>query len=214
MNERERMLTGIAWLGNAGFRIHDGDRLVYVDPWRLSNPQPADLVLITHAHASHLSPDDLARICGAETIVVCPEGCEQKVADLGCRVRTVRPGMALEVLGYPIEAVYSYNVDKRFHPRGGQRVGYIIEVGGRRIYHAGDTDLIPEMADVRCDVALLPVGGIYTMDAPEAIEAIARIRPKVVVPMHWGNKAGGIEDAKRVRDGAPDGIEVVILEHT
>jgi len=205
-------LHGVTWLGNAGFRIRDGERTITIDPWRLCDPQPADLVLITHAHKSHLSPDDLTRICGADTTIVCPQGCEQQVAELGCRVFSVRPGMTLEVLGYPVEVTYAYNIGKRYHPRSEQRVGYVIEVGGRRIYHAGDTDLIPEMDEVRCDLALLPVGGTFTMDADEAIEAIARIHPKAVVPMHWGNKAGGIEDAERVRDGAPDGVEVVILE--
>ena len=205
------MLRGITWLGHASFEVRDKARRIYIDPWKLSNPQPADLVLVTHGHRDHLSPEDLARVCSQDTTVVCPQGCEAQVADLECQVRTVKPGETLEVLGYPMEVVYSYNTNKPNHPRGDQHVGYVIEVGGRRIYHAGDTDLIPEMADIRCDVALLPIGGTYTMDADEWLEAIARIRPKVVVPMHWGDIVGGPEDAERVRDGAPEGVEVAIL---
>jgi len=205
------MLEGITWLGHASFAVCDDERRIYIDPCKLVDPQPADLVLVTHGHRDHLSPEDLGRICGQDTIIVCPQGCEEQLSDLGCKVRTVKPGTTTEVLGYAIEVVYSYNTNKPNHPRGDQHVGYVIEVGGRRIYHAGDTDLIPEMADIRCDVALLPIGGTYTMDAEEGLEAIARIRPKVVVPMHWGDLVGGPKDAERVRDGAPEGVEVAVL---
>jgi len=201
------MLDGIHWLGHASFRI-DSDIVVYIDPWRLQQPVPADLVLITHGHSDHLSQEDLAKIAKPDTVFVCARPYAGQIMG---DVRAISPGESLDVLGVHVAAVASYNTDKPNHPKTAGNVGYIITMGERRIYHAGDTDVIPEMGSIRCDVALLPVGGKYTMTGKQAIEAVRLIQPKVVVPMHWGTIVGSERDAQVLADGVPASVRVVIM---
>jgi L-ascorbate metabolism protein UlaG (beta-lactamase superfamily) len=201
------VLENIHWLGHASFRI-DNAQVIYIDPWKLKTFKPADLILVTHAHHDHFSPDDIKKIAGPETVIVCPFDCAGQVPG---QVRSIAPGQAIQVGDVRVEAVPSYNTNKPNHPKEHGNVGYVVEVGGQRIYHAGDTDVIPEMADVRCDVALLPVGGTYTMNAEEAAQSLAQIRPKMAVPMHWGGVVGSQADADRFKRDAPQGVEVVIL---
>ncbi|NLG49684.1 MAG: MBL fold metallo-hydrolase [Chloroflexi bacterium] len=200
-------MENIHWLGHASFRI-DNAQVIYIDPWKLKTFKPADLILVTHAHHDHFSPDDIKKIAGPETVIVCPFDCAGQVPG---QVRSIAPGQAIQVGDVRVEAVPSYNTNKPNHPKEHGNVGYVVEVGGQRIYHAGDTDVIPEMADVRCDVALLPVGGTYTMNAEEAAQSLAQIRPKMAVPMHWGGVVGSQADADRFKRDAPQGVEVVIL---
>jgi L-ascorbate metabolism protein UlaG (beta-lactamase superfamily) len=202
------MPEGIHWLGHASVRIDD-EAVIYIDPWKVGEGKPADLILVTHAHHDHLSPEDVAELATAETVIVCPASCAEEVPG---DVRAISVGDSLQVGPVLIEAVPSYNVDKPNHPEEAGNVGYVVQVGGRRIYHAGDTDMIPEMADIRCDVALLPVGGTYTMDAEEAAQALARIKPQVAIPIHWGDIVGSEGHAQRFKLQAPEGVEVVILE--
>lgn len=201
------MLEGIHWLGHASFRIDD-EATIYIDPWKIAGGPPADLILVTHAHHDHLSPDDIARVRTPDTVIVCPAQCTNEIEG---DVRVVEPGQTLLVGPVTVEAVPSYNTNKPNHPKAAGNVGYVVTVGGRRIYHAGDTDLIPEMADIRCDVALLPIGGTYTMNVDEALRALERITPQVAVPMHWGDIVGDKEDAERFRRKAPKGVRVEVL---
>ncbi len=202
------MVKNIHWLGHDGFRI-DGQKTIYIDPWQIAGGPPADVVLITHDHYDHCSPDDVAKVSGPGTVIVTVAAAAKKLKG---EVRVVKPGDSLTVNGVPIEAVPAYNVNKRFHPRSAGYVGFIITVGGQRIYHAGDTDVIPEMADVKADVALLPVSGVYVMTADEAVQAAEIIQPQVAIPMHYGaGVAGSIEDAQRFRDALEGKVNVVIL---
>lgn len=202
------LLQGIHWLGHASFRLDD-DLVIYLDPWRLHHPVPADLVLITHDHHDHLSPDDLALITKPDTTFVCARPC---AGQLKGDVHPMSPGETLTVRGVTIEAVAAYNTDKPNHPKSAGNVGYILTVDGRRIYHAGDTDVIPEMSTIRCDVALLPVGGKYTMNGKQAVEAVHLIQPQVVVPMHWGSIVGSRRDVEALAAGVPANVQVVALE--
>ncbi len=201
MGASVRLLDRLHWLGHASFRL-DGPPTIYFDPWRLKGEMPqADIVLISHEHSDHCSPDDVSRISGPGTVIVTSAGAAGK---LHGNVRTLRPGEQTTVGQVKIEAVPAYNVNKfrspgvPFHPREAGHVGYVVTVEGERIYFAGDTDHIPEMADITCDVALLPAGGTYTMTAEEAAQAAADIGPKVALPMHWGaGVAGTRADAER-----------------
>jgi len=204
--EVSKMVENIHWLGHDSFRI-DGPATIYVDPWQLPAGVPqADLVLVTHDHYDHCSPEDVAKISKADTVIVTIAAAAKKLKG---DVRVVKPGDSLTVKGIPIEVVPAYNVNKKFHPRDAGHVGFIITVDGQRIYHAGDTDFIPEMKDFKVDIALLPVSGTYVMTADEAANAAKAINPKVAIPMHYGEIVGSREDAERFRELY--GGEVVIL---
>ena len=189
----DELLKNVHWLGHASFRLN-GEKVVYIDPYQLKTTQPADIILITHGHYDHCSPDDVRKIRQATTAIVATGDCASK---LGGEVRVIKAGEVITLQGVSIEAVPAYNIGKSYHPKEAGGLGYIVTLNGVRIYHAGDTDHTPEMDAVRADVALLPVGGKYTMDAREAAEAVNAMKPKVAVPMHWGNIVGSKADAER-----------------
>lgn len=204
--EAKKMLENITWLGHDSFRIKD-DKVIYIDPWQLEDGEPADLILVTHDHYDHFSLEDIQRIRTDDTVVVTIAASARKLTG---PVRTVKAGDKLTVRGIDIEVVPAYNINKRFHPQGAGHVGFIVTVGGQRIYHAGDTDFIPEMKDIEADIALLPVSGTYVMTAEEAAKAAEAIQPKVAVPMHYGSIVGSVQDAQRFKELCP--VEVRILE--
>ncbi len=204
------MLEGLTWLGHASFRLDDKLR-IYFDPWKLETFAPADVILITHGHHDHCSPGDVAKLATDKTRIICTEDCADKF-ETG-QVTTIKPGDRLDLgSGVTLEVVPAYNIGKPFHSRDDQHVGYIVDMGDRRIYHAGDTDLIPEMDSITCDVALLPIGGKFTMDEKDAARAVRRIKPEVVVPMHWGGIIGTRRTATRFQELVGETAEVVIME--
>ncbi|MBI2846060.1 MAG: MBL fold metallo-hydrolase [Chloroflexi bacterium] len=199
------MIEKITWLGHASFKI-EGAKRIYLDPWKLDDGDPADLILITHAHYDHLESQDVAKIQGPKTVIVTTKDCAAKLkGDL----RVVKPGDRLVVEGVPIEVVPAYNIGKDFHPKAKGWVGYILTIDGSRIYHAGDTDIIPEMDNIECDIALLPVGGTYTMTSTEAAEAAKKVKAKISVPMHWGDIVGSRADAETFQKRAPPEVKIL-----
>jgi L-ascorbate metabolism protein UlaG (beta-lactamase superfamily) len=206
--EVKEMLENIHWLGHDSFRI-DGKTTIYVDPWNLSVGTPkADLILITHDHHDHCSPDDVAKISREGTVVVTIAAAARQLKG---EVRTVKAGDSLTVGDISIEVIPAYNVNKPFHPQSAGHVGFIFTVADKRIYHAGDTDVIPEMDSIQADIALLPVSGKYVMTADEAVQAAQKINPQVAIPMHYGaGVAGSIKDAKRFHDLLQGKVKVVI----
>jgi len=203
------LLEGITWLGHDSFRIHAPEGVIYIDPWKLSDAEPADLILITHEHHDHFSAEDVKKLRKPDTTIVSVAAVTK---ELKGDVRIVKPGDSLTVKGIKIEAVPAYNPAKQFHPKAAGHVGFIITAGGRRIYHAGDTDVIPEMANIQTDVALLPVGGKYTMTASEAAQAANLIKPKVTVPMHWGGIIGTRADAEAFKKACKVPVEILEAE--
>lgn len=190
----------LEWLGHAAVRI-TADRVIYIDPYNINSNEKADIILITHGHYDHCSIDDIQKIAKPETVIVATTDCSSKfsgkveVAD----VKLISPGKSLDIQGIKIEAVPAYNPKKSFHPKDNEWVGYIIEVNGKRIYHAGDTDIIPEMKNIKADVAMLPIGGNYTMTAEEAAEAANQINPKLAIPIHFGDIVGTKADAEKFK---------------
>jgi len=202
------MIDNIHWLGHDTFKIV-GENVIYTDPFKIKKKDSADIVLITHEHRDHCSPEDVKKLQSPDTVVVAPADCAVKLSG---DVRTVKPGDKINVKGVEIEAVPSYNTNKKFHPKSNSWVGYIFTVKGERIYLAGDTDFIPEMKNYKADIALLPVSGTYVMTAEEAVNAALAIRPKIAVPMHYNSIVGTKDDAKRFADGLKGKIEVRILK--
>lgn len=188
---------GIAWLGHASFRIERAKKVVYIDPWRIAgDPQDADVVLLTHPHFDHLSAPDIEKVSKAGTVTVGPKEC---LEDLTGVQRVVKPGDTVELEGMTVEAVPAYNTNKAYHPKDKQWVGFILTIGKTRVYHAGDTDVIPEMRELKADVALLPVSGTYVMTAEEAAMAANLIGSKLAIPMHYGSIVGTEADAQRFK---------------
>ena len=195
--EMENIEKVIKWLGHSSVRI-EGEKIVYIDPWKIKNPEPkADIVCVTHEHYDHCSSEDINRIKKDDTELVASQSCSGKIAGL---LKTVKPGVNIQVKGISIKVVPAYNENKPFHPASQGGVGYIIEMDGISIYHAGDTDLIPEMQTISADVVLLPIGGTYTMNAREAAEAVTFIKPKIAIPIHYGTVAGSDADAEEFKN--------------
>ncbi len=209
------MIESIKWLGHDAFCIVSDGVVLYTDPYlfeNISEIPPADIILITHSHHDHLSPNDIVKIQTRETIIVATPDCADKLSG---DVRFIKPGETIEVKGVSIKAVPAYNTNKKFHPKENNWVGYIITMNDKRIYHAGDTDRIPEMKSIDCDIALIPVSGTYVMTAEEAAGAALDIKPEIAIPMHYGSPVvGTLDDAKRFASALKGKVKVEILEQS
>ena len=198
----------IVWLGHDSFRI-DASKTIYLDPYRILSGPKADLILITHEHFDHCSPDDVAKIQHPGTVIVTEKDSAKRLTG---HLRVIKPGESLVVDEVKIEAVPSYNMDKEFHPRKRGWLGFIMEIEGVRVFHAGDTDFIPEMSEFNVDIALLPVSGTYVMTADQAVKAALAINPKLAIPMHYGAIVGSDQDAINFKKALEGKIEVLVLQ--
>ncbi len=198
------MVENIVWLGHSSVRI-DGEKVIYIDPWKLTDPKQADLILISHSHYDHLSVEDVAKIQTDDTVIITTQ---DSAAQLSGDVRIVKPGDVLQVGEISVEAVPSYNTDKDFHPRENGWIGFVVTVQGKRIYYCGDTDLIPEMETIRANIMLVPVGGTYTMTAEEAARAVNIVRPETAIPIHYGDIVGSVKDALRFKELCEVPVEI------
>ena len=187
------------------FRIQ-GSKLIYTDPFKVTKRDEADIVLISHEHFDHLSPEDLQKVVGPKTTIVASTSCKSGLK--GMKVKEMKflvPGDKVKIDTVEIEAVPAYNVNKFrepghvFHPKENKNLGFVFQMEGTRVYFAGDTDFIPEMKSIKCDIALLPISGTYVMTVEEAVEATETIKPKIVVPMHYGAIVGSEGDAQRFK---------------
>ena len=179
-------------------RIKSAEGIFYVDPFRMDmEPHDAAYIFVTHDHFDHFSPEDIEKVAWQDTILVVPENMEKKAREAKAYVKQivmVNPGVKSSIGNLKFETVPAYNINKPFHPQNAGWLGYIFETGGKRIYVAGDTDATKEAKTVKCDIALVPIGGTYTMDAKEAAELINIISPEVAIPTHYGSVVGKKED--------------------
>lgn len=198
----------------SSIRIGSSAGNIYLDPFRIREAShDAAYILITHDHYDHFSPEDIGKVCGSDTVLVVPEKMEkkaQKEAGFVKRIDTVRPGADYEIDGLEFETVPAYNNLKPFHPKSAGWVGYILRLGGKRIYIAGDTDITKENRQVQCEIALVPIGGTYTMNVKQAAELINAIRPEVAIPTHYGSIVGKQEDAEVFRENVEEAVRVEI----
>jgi L-ascorbate metabolism protein UlaG (beta-lactamase superfamily) len=216
MNAHE-FVKQIHWLGHDSFRIEAEGIVIYIDPYRLPAGElpKADLVLVTHHHGDHCSPEDITRVQSTETIILTiPDAAAKLKGD----ILKVKPNEKHQVKGVTIETVPAYNTNKfrspghPFHPKESQHVGFVITLEGLRLYHTGDSDHIPEMAGTHADIALLPVSGIYVMTAEEAAQAAAEIKPQIAIPMHVGADIGEPGMAETFKVLCPVPVVVLRLE--
>ena len=203
------MLKGIEINCHSSIKICKG-KTIYIDPFKIEKQSnDADIILVTHDHYDHFSPEDIEKMINNETIIVAP-----KTAKSLSKMRNtvlVEPNNVYEVKGIKIETIPAYNVNKQFHQKDNQWVGYIIEIDKTRYYIAGDTDVTPENKHVKCDVAFIPVGGTYTMNYTEAAELVNAIKPKIVVPTHYGDIVGEKNDGEKFKILLNEDIECEIL---
>ncbi|MBW1988198.1 MAG: MBL fold metallo-hydrolase [Deltaproteobacteria bacterium] len=205
----DEVLNNAKWLGHDGFLFSAAGKTVVVDPFKVENGQIADVILVTHEHFDHCSPDDIAKFSGKDTVIVTDADSAKKLSG---NVKVVAPGDTVTANGVKVTAVPAYNTDKLFHPKDKGWLGFVFTLSGVSIYHAGDTDLIPEMADINADIALLPVSGTYVMTAEEAVQAAKRIKPRVAVPMHYGSIVGDEKDAETFKQALEGEMRVKVFK--
>jgi L-ascorbate metabolism protein UlaG (beta-lactamase superfamily) len=208
--EKEKaMSVKLQWFGHASFKISSGSDVIYIDPWKLKDaPHDGTIVLVSHSHGDHYSAEDVAKVSGMNTKFISAEDVIQKQG----KGQTLKPGQSIDVNGIKITGVPAYNLTKQFHLKSKNWLGFVVEIAGKRIYYAGDTDLTDEMKALKnIDLALLPVGGKYTMNAAEAADATKQFKPRQAIPCHWGDVdvVGSQADADKFAKSAACPVKVL-----
>lgn len=205
------MLSGVEVLCHSSIRIHK-HLTMYIDPYQIQEENhDADIIFCTHTHYDHFSEEDILKIKNEHTILVGTEDCYINAMKLGFReerIKVVVPNQHYEILGIKFETIPAYNLEKQYHPRENDWVGYILEINDVHYYIAGDTDLTPEAKSVSCDVAFVPIGGRFTMNAKEAASLINTIEPQIAIPTHYGKIVGTHEDAELFKKLIKEDIKV------
>ena len=193
------MLENIEVLCHSSIKIKK-EKIIYFDPFKITeNYKDADIIFITHDHFDHYSEEDIEKVKKEDTIIVIPESLYEKVLQDGFKkecIITVIPNKNYQLKWIKFETIPAYNLNKKFHPKENNWVGYILEMNDIRYYIAGDTDITEDNKKVKCDVAFVPIGGTYTMDFKEAAELVNQIKPKIAIPIHYGEIVGTKEDAQ------------------
>lgn len=209
------MLGGIKCLGHSTIKINKEVKVIYIDPFKIQESvNDADMIFITHSHYDHFSPEDIEKVKNDNTVIIVTEDLYNSAQEIGFNTNniiTVKPYEEFNVLGIHVETIPAYNINKKFHPKENNWVGYILTLDSAKYYIAGDTDVNEDNIKVKCDVAFVPVGGTYTMTATEAAELINEIKPKIAVPIHYGTIVGTKQDAIDFKNAVDTDIECEIL---
>lgn len=214
MSDQSNLLRGVKKLSQSGVRL-EKDAVIYADPYGLlTEARDADYILFTHSHFDHYSQEAVAKVIQTGTVFVATADLvEQLERDFpGHKIKEVAPGDILSLGSICVEVLPAYNIDKSFHPRGNNWVGYIIRTDDGSYYLPGDTDVTPEFLEAEADVFFVPIGGVYTMDLEQAAEAINKIKPKLVIPFHYGDVegVGAREDGERFL-ALLEGVQGIVL---
>ena len=205
------MLTGIEVLCHSSIKINK-NHVIYIDPYKIENEfHDADIIFCTHSHYDHFSDEDILKIKKENTKLVIPEDCLTKAYKLDFKeenIIVVCSNKKYSVLEINFETVIAYNLEKQYHPQENNWLGYILEINDVHYYIAGDTDLTPESKTVSCDVAFVPIGGVYTMNAKEAASLINTIEPQIAIPTHYACLVGTIDDANLFQKLVKESVEV------
>ena len=189
------------------------DKIIYFDPYKIEeNINDADIIFITHDHYDHMDVDSIKKIKNTETIVIAPKSMEDTINKIVFKNYIfLSPFEEINIDGIDIKTIPAYNIEKPFHPRENNWLGYIITYNNITYYVAGDTDKTPEAEGVKCDIAFVPIGGHFTMDPVEAGELIKIINPKVVIPTHYGSIVGTINDGVTLKNNL-NGTSIEVIE--
>lgn len=209
--EAMTMVDNIYWLGHDAFKIKYGSKIIYIDPFKIKEgEEKADIILLTHPHFDHTSEEDVKKVMKENTLFI---GVEESLAKFKGQKKVVNVGDKIKVEDkIEITAVPAYNVNKKFHPKSNGWLGYILDLGGIKIYHAGDTDRIPEMKNFKVNIALLPVSGTYVMTSDEAVQSALDIMPDIAIPMHYATIVGSEQDALNFKKSLEGKVKVIIKE--
>ncbi|MBI2105420.1 MBL fold metallo-hydrolase [Candidatus Woesearchaeota archaeon] len=199
----------IHWLGHASFKL-TGQKIIYIDPVKISSKEKADIILVSHSHFDHFSLEDISKITSRETNILITPDSQSKLKNISGKVVLIEPNKKYNVQGILIETFPSYNTNKKFHPRENDWIGFVLNFNGKKILYAGDTDITDELLNVKVDIALVPVSGVYVMNAKEAAELVNKIKPQLAIPYHYGSIVGTEQDALQFKKLA--NIQVEILE--
>lgn len=210
----QKMVENIQWYGQSSVRIESSGKFIYIDPYLVTDKGPAELIFITHSHGDHFSIEDIRKIVTNTTKIYAPKECCKKLISEGIvNCKEVAPGQTLNIDGIKVKVVPAYNIAKNFHAREKKFVGYLLTVDGIKIYHPGDTERIPEMKEIKCDIVFMPLGQTYTMqNVEEAVNAVLDVQAKVAIPFHYGMYEGATADAQSFKDLLKGKVEVVIKE--
>ena len=209
------MIENVEVLCHSSIKMKNKNNIIYIDPFKIDNDyNDADFIFITHDHYDHYSEEDINKVVNNDTIIVVPDGLiTTKLMQIGInkdKIIVVEPNKKYSVKGINFETVPAYNINKKFHPKENGWVGYLINLNNTVYYIAGDTDINEDVKKVQCDVALLPVGGTYTMTAEEAAKLAEIIHPKAAIPTHYGSVAGKAEDGQIFADLLKSKINAII----
>jgi len=212
----------IQWLGHAGFVFNNSsNQRVCIDPFKVKDAsyESVDVLIITHEHADHCSPEDMNKFVSPNTEVIGINLAKNMLEKLTCKsIHYVKPGDKVKIKDIEFDIISAYNINKfrpsgePFHPKKDNKIGVVVNLDGFKIYHTGDSDLIPEMNEIHTDVALLPVSGTYVMTVSEAIEATKVLQPKLVIPMHFGSIVGSKDMADEFKQKSTVRVEIPELE--
>lgn len=209
------MIENVEVLCHSSIKMKNKNIIIYIDPFKIDNDyNDADFIFITHDHYDHYSEEDINKVVNNDTIIVVPDGLITKLMQIGInkdKIIVVEPNKKYSVKGINFETVPAYNINKKFHPKENGWVGYLINLNNTVYYIAGDTDITEENRNVKCDVALVPVGGTYTMDYKEAASLINEIKPQIAVPIHYGSIVGTKQDAINFTQLLNKSIKGIIL---
>ena len=208
------MIKNVKWLGHSTIKIV-GNKVIYIDPYNIKTFfNDADIIFITHNHYDHFSKEDIKKCMHKNTKIIVTKDLYEEALDLGFEkdnIISILPNNSYTLEDISFSTLPAYNINKEFHPKESNWVGYVININNIKYYIAGDTDLTDESRKVKCDIAFLPVGGIFTMNYEEASELANEIKPKIVIPIHYGTLVGTKEDALKFKSNLKDCIKCEFL---
>jgi L-ascorbate metabolism protein UlaG (beta-lactamase superfamily) len=214
----QEMVKNIFWIEQAAVKINTGSKVIYFDPFKIKNEDKADIVFISHSHQHHLSLSDISKVATENTVFIAPDDCLTKIKEKFIRNESIsaKPGIKQNIHDIGFETVPAYNIKKtKYHPKNNKWVGYIITINNIRIYHAGDTERIPEMKEFTCDIAMVPLGQTFTMNSVEdAVQSVKDVQAKIAIPIHFGLYEGTVEDSKKFEKLLRKDIHAIIKTKT